>query len=400
MSYPAMQHVPHLHHPICRDAAAARHPDALHPPHSDYESRFHIRPRKRSFSFEELQSGSFFESLDETDLQFYRIYGQPVLIPPPDDSHDGLVLHSGPLPLALQYPYTCEPSPHNPSDRTPSFFKSYALAGSLGDAAVTSPLHGILPTQSSSTTHHHTTQLPHSVRIIQSSMHIPYPANFPSDHLGSHAGPAYPFEQSSVPQYNIPPMGVSYVDDSNAHSPAHQTVADPDPPMDHLPFPAPSCIQSLSPPYYQCASPQDEHGQTPPFGQNIPAPPISQQSPQAFPTSSASGSTGWTDTAPQSHITVPSQALAADDLTQTSTSPTHDQTSRSEFTASVQAPRRRTRSPSPRSHQQARASLAAQQHPGKGRSLDKKPALACLFCRGRKIACGPPMPGSKDKTCK
>ncbi|TFK62881.1 hypothetical protein BDN72DRAFT_741033, partial [Pluteus cervinus] len=30
---------------------------------------------------------------------------------------------------------------------------------------------------------------------------------------------------------------------------------------------------------------------------------------------------------------------------------------------------------------------------------DKKPLLACLFCRGRKIACGPPMLGSKDKTC-
>ncbi|KAL0956944.1 hypothetical protein HGRIS_003046 [Hohenbuehelia grisea] len=30
---------------------------------------------------------------------------------------------------------------------------------------------------------------------------------------------------------------------------------------------------------------------------------------------------------------------------------------------------------------------------------DKKPRLACLFCRGRKIACGPPMPGSKDRTC-
>lgn len=31
---------------------------------------------------------------------------------------------------------------------------------------------------------------------------------------------------------------------------------------------------------------------------------------------------------------------------------------------------------------------------------EKKPTLACLFCRGRKIACGPPLPGSPDKTCK
>ncbi|KAF8161059.1 hypothetical protein B0H34DRAFT_699263 [Crassisporium funariophilum] len=30
---------------------------------------------------------------------------------------------------------------------------------------------------------------------------------------------------------------------------------------------------------------------------------------------------------------------------------------------------------------------------------EKKPHLACLFCRGRKIACGSPSPGSNDKTC-
>jgi len=33
------------------------------------------------------------------------------------------------------------------------------------------------------------------------------------------------------------------------------------------------------------------------------------------------------------------------------------------------------------------------------RQLEKKPPLACLFCRGRKIACGPPLPGSLHKTC-
>ncbi|KAF8348028.1 hypothetical protein F5887DRAFT_628086 [Amanita rubescens] len=32
------------------------------------------------------------------------------------------------------------------------------------------------------------------------------------------------------------------------------------------------------------------------------------------------------------------------------------------------------------------------------RTTDKKPALACLFCRARKIACGPPIPGTKEKT--
>jgi hypothetical protein len=34
------------------------------------------------------------------------------------------------------------------------------------------------------------------------------------------------------------------------------------------------------------------------------------------------------------------------------------------------------------------------------RPAEKKPPLACFFCRGRKIACRPPIPGSKDKTCK
>ncbi|KAI0039979.1 hypothetical protein FA95DRAFT_1452543, partial [Auriscalpium vulgare] len=29
----------------------------------------------------------------------------------------------------------------------------------------------------------------------------------------------------------------------------------------------------------------------------------------------------------------------------------------------------------------------------------KKPALACLFCRERKIACGPPVPGSNNPSC-
>jgi hypothetical protein len=30
----------------------------------------------------------------------------------------------------------------------------------------------------------------------------------------------------------------------------------------------------------------------------------------------------------------------------------------------------------------------------------KKPILACFFCRGRKIQCGAPLPGSIQKTCK
>ena len=38
--------------------------------------------------------------------------------------------------------------------------------------------------------------------------------------------------------------------------------------------------------------------------------------------------------------------------------------------------------------------------PSKKLASDKKQTLACLFCRGRKIACGPPLLGSPDRTCK
>ncbi|KAF5368164.1 hypothetical protein D9615_010191 [Tricholomella constricta] len=33
------------------------------------------------------------------------------------------------------------------------------------------------------------------------------------------------------------------------------------------------------------------------------------------------------------------------------------------------------------------------------RDKDGKPIMACLYCRGRRIACGPPPPGSADQTC-
>lgn len=38
--------------------------------------------------------------------------------------------------------------------------------------------------------------------------------------------------------------------------------------------------------------------------------------------------------------------------------------------------------------------------PGMRALPDKRPSLACHFCRGRKIACGPPPPEILDRTCK
>jgi len=57
------------------------------------------------------------------------------------------------------------------------------------------------------------------------------------------------------------------------------------------------------------------------------------------------------------------------------------------------------RSPTPRASSQG-IRLSPLPHNKKvAADAETRPALACLFCRGRKIACGPPLPGSTDKSC-
>lgn len=58
------------------------------------------------------------------------------------------------------------------------------------------------------------------------------------------------------------------------------------------------------------------------------------------------------------------------------------------------------RSPMPRASSQGMRLTPPPQNKKSSTDADKKPVLACLFCRGRKIACGPPLPGSIDKSCK
>ncbi|KAF4567226.1 hypothetical protein EYR40_006224 [Pleurotus pulmonarius] len=75
--------------------------------------------------------------------------------------------------------------------------------------------------------------------------------------------------------------------------------------------------------------------------------------------------------------------------------------------ATSRSPSRSRRSPSPRleTYPASSCSLEPEMSPAPlsplsdEKPLEKKPPLACLFCRGRKIACGPPLPGSKDRTC-
>jgi hypothetical protein len=58
------------------------------------------------------------------------------------------------------------------------------------------------------------------------------------------------------------------------------------------------------------------------------------------------------------------------------------------------------RSPSPRSTISSQPTMRLSPLPCGARTLEKKLRLACLFCRGRKIACRPSPSGSSDKTCK
>ena len=193
-----------------------------------------------------------------------------------------------------------------------------------------------------------------------------YSSSFASSHLAGGTAPA--FEPLSASQYTS--INVPYTPVSNS-TPVPPVVNGTDPLIDHTMY-LPSPMQCVS-------LVQEEPGQSMPFGH---APPLQQPSQPLHP-SLAPVSNGWIDIASQSHMTVPSQAY-----------PDHpiQDTPKSNY---VQTSRHQTKSPSPWA-QQAQGSMINH----KGRSLDKKPALTCLFCRGRKIACGAPLPGSKDKTCK
>jgi len=154
--------------------------------------------------------------------------------------------------------------------------------------------------------------------------------------------------------------------------------------MDSLPFPPPA--NSASPPYFQIPP-------TTPTAQDhnvLGSPSFIHDAPFQM----MSGREEWEDNASTRapRLSLPGQSYMLSELP-----------SPASFSQSLPQPypsssdarshRRHSRSPSPRSP------LRLSPAPHTRRSLDKKPALACLFCRGRKIACGPPQPGSKDKTC-
>ncbi|KAG6895925.1 hypothetical protein C0992_011558 [Termitomyces sp. T32_za158] len=61
-------------------------------------------------------------------------------------------------------------------------------------------------------------------------------------------------------------------------------------------------------------------------------------------------------------------------------------------------PRSRSHSDSP-SREHSKSASPPNKRPKMLRDKNGKPIMACLFCRGRKIACGPPPKGSNDPTC-
>jgi hypothetical protein len=168
---------------------------------------------------------------------------------------------------------------------------------------------------------------------------------------------------------------------------------EPEPIMDHLPFPE----ESTSP--YSCSSDSS-----------------SAQSPYASHTGPSHSTISY---GRQSHIktdtiiTTPTSSRACDSGEVHST-PVYSPPTYANYTMPTlwssslpllspkqakdsHAPNRRHHSIRPKDPRPRRPSSP---RPSKTRSLDAKPPLACLFCRGRKIACGPPPPGSDDKTCK
>ncbi|KAJ7049754.1 hypothetical protein C8F01DRAFT_1181791 [Mycena amicta] len=59
----------------------------------------------------------------------------------------------------------------------------------------------------------------------------------------------------------------------------------------------------------------------------------------------------------------------------------------------VRRPVKRRSSSKPSASERRASTSARKRDTSKDKDKDKKPPLACLFCRGRKIACGPPLKG-------
>ena len=201
--------------------------------------------------------------------------------------------------------------------------------------------------------------------------------------LTEYSNPAFP--GSSCQLYTLPDQD----DDSltSVMSPSEvsmQYVDYDEPPMDSLPDPPPA--DSTSPLYFQPPLPRGMQD-----GVIIGSLSFVHNAPFQMNT----GGDHWEDT--PAHVpclTVPSQSYVHSKLPSLILTAFSQSLSQQYSSLSATCSHRlQSLSPSPQSP------LCLSPVPHTKRTLDKK-GLACLFCRGRKIACGPPRLGSKDKTCK
>ncbi|KAG8214138.1 hypothetical protein J3R82DRAFT_10904 [Butyriboletus roseoflavus] len=362
MDCPSTSFPLHDHHP----PRSHRPLFATHRSHyPEHEAKFDVQVRvQRSFSFEELQSGSYFSSLDESDLQFYRVYGQPVFIPPPDHVDGNFIVH-GTYPTSEP---SCDSLQNNRLHLDPPVLtsKSYTLQNPLGEGSA----------RSHST--YREPQLPppcHDWQLIKQE---------PSEGVTTYYNPALSCHLYTLPDQDDADLTIvtspsdtsmQHVDDQKPLIPIYD-----EPPMDSLPYPPPA--NSASPPYFSVPPPSQAM-------QDLGSPPFIHDA--SFQMNTARDH--WEDSPARApRLTIPTHSYMLSELP----SPAFSQSLPQQYPSSsvTRSHRRHSRSPSPRSP------LRMSPAPHTKRSLDKKPALACLFCRGRKIACGPPQPGSKDKTCK
>lgn len=371
---------PYWHYPHSNASSSSQYPIPCHPfgqstsrLSNTYPEGFDINVKvKRAFTFEELQSGAYFNSLDESDLRFFGMYGQPVLIPCPEDSDQGGWSLQG--QTHMHSASSCITAPQYASHSNPSSFqisKSYTLVDSLGQLSTSTSAQAPTSTRVSaiSPALGHSSMNPtkrNSSMMQQTFGGLVYPSDLPSS-------------SSALRMYDgaMSPM----VHETEDIKPNISTLDD-EPPMDHLPYPPPG--HSVPPHQFPPYSPQDT--------KSHPASPSS-------PTSATLSATSPCD-ASETPMTVPSQSYMFVEVE--SSTPAFIHTSQQHFHSPNETQSRhhagRTASPYQRSPS-PRGGLRISPQPHPKRSMDKKPALACLFCRGRKIACGPPVPGSKDRTC-
>lgn len=273
-------------------------------------------------------------------------------------------------------------APHgNPSSFQIS--KSYTLVDSLGHLSTSTSAQAPKGTRVSAiapaTGHSGVNPMKHNSSLTQqASGGLVYPSDIPSSSPVLHhtRQPARVYN-GAISMGALSPM----VHESEDIKPNLLTL-DAEPPMDHLPYPPP--VHSVPPRQFQPYSPRDTISHSPP--------PCSPHSGTFLATSHRDAS--------ETPMTVPSQSYMFVEVE--SSTPAFIHTNQQHYHSPSETPSHpqggRTGSPYQRSPS-PRGALRISPPPHPKRSMDKKPALACLFCRGRKIACGPPVPGSKDKTC-